>query len=246
MSVSKLRRGADGKPEYRSIDQLLAEAAPHDVVQRLPGKGRPIDLRGYMHADAQSRVANKLLADNNVIPQQLQDRREAEILLQQAEADAATARQDLHPRRCHVEQLQHKLGACWPPSVAAHEVFPPADVPAWLTSAVAKPDDDGDYQELAAQLATSSAAHNRRRAIARRKVEESLTKVADLRRRLNEQVSLSGSISPGIQLTPVRVEARLERFDADCPPVDDLPGDLAERLRQAVGAASPVWWRRLL
>ena len=67
MSVSKLRRGADGKPEYRSIDQLLAEAAPDDVVQRLPGKGRPIDLRGYMHA----------------------------------EADAATARQDLHPRRCH-------------------------------------------------------------------------------------------------------------------------------------------------
>ncbi len=161
--MSKSRRRADGKPEYRSIDQLLAEAAQDDVVQRLPGKGRPIDLSGYMHADAQSRVANKLLADNNVIPQQLQDRREAEMLLQQAEADAATARQDLLPRRCQVEQLQRQLRACWPPSVAPDEVFSPVDVPVWLTHTVAKPDDDGDWQELTAQLATSSAAHNRPR-----------------------------------------------------------------------------------
>lgn len=171
--MSKSRRRADGKPEYRSIDQLLAEAAQDDVVQR-------------------------------------------------------------------------QLRACWPPSVAPDEVFSPVEVPVWLTHTVAKPDDDGDWQELAAQLATSSAAHSRRRATARQKVEESLTKVADLTRRFNEQVSLSGSISPGIQLTPVGVEARLERFDADCPPVDDLPGDLAERLRQAARAASPAWWRRLL
>ena len=67
--MSKLRRRADGKPEFRSLDELLAEAAQDDVVQRLPGKGRPIELGGYMHADAGTRVTNKLLADNDVIPQ---------------------------------------------------------------------------------------------------------------------------------------------------------------------------------
>ena len=244
--MSKLRRRADGKPEFRSLDELLAEAAQDDVVQHLPGKGRPIDLGGYMHADAGTRVANKLLADNDVIPQQLHDRREAEMLQQQAETDAAAARQDLHPRRCQVEELQKRLRACWPVSVAPAEVFSGGDVPAWMTDPDAKSDNGGDWQELAAQLATSSAMRNRRRAVARRKVEESLTEVARLTRRLNEQMSLSRSISPGIQMTPVRVEARLERFDADCPRVDDVPEDLARLLRQTVRAASPPWWKRLL
>ena len=81
---------------------------------------------------------------------------------------------------------------------------------------------------------------------ARAKVEESLAEVARLTRRLNEQVSLSRSIFPGIQMTPVRVEAHLERFDVDCPRVDDVPEDLARLLRQAVRAASPPWWKRLL
>lgn len=243
--MSKLRRRADGKPEFRSLDELLAEAAQDDVVQRLPGKGRPIDLGGYMHADAGTRVANKLLADNDVIPQQLQDRRSGDAAAT-GETDAAAARQDLHPRRCQVEELQKRLRACWPVSVAPAEVFSGGDVPAWMTDPDAKSDNGGDWQELAAQLATSSAVHNRRRAVARRKVEESLTEVARLTRRLNEQVSLSRSIFPGIQMTPVRVEARLERFDVDCPRVDDVPEDLARLLRQAVRAASPPWWRRLL
>lgn len=73
--VSKLRRRADGKPETRSLDDLLAETAQDDVVQRLPGKGRPLDRHGYRHADPETRMANKLLADHDVIPPQLQDRR---------------------------------------------------------------------------------------------------------------------------------------------------------------------------
>ena len=244
--MSKLRRRANGKPEFRSLDELLAEATQDDVMQRLSGKGRPIDLGGYMHADTGTRVANKLLKDNDVIPQQLQDRREAEMLQQQAETDTAAARQDLHPRRCQVEELQKRLRACWPVSVAPAEVFSGGDVPTWMTDPDAKSDNGGDWQELAAQLATSSAVHNRRRAVARRKVEESLTEVARLTRRLNEQVSLSRSIFPGIQMTPVRVEAHLERFDVDCPRVDNVPEDLARLLRQAVRAASPPLWRRLL
>ena len=107
--MSKLRRRPDGKPEFRSLDQLLAEAAQDDVVQRLPGKGRPIDLGDYLHADPESRVANKLLADHNVIPQPLQDRREAEKLAELAEIDAAAALADLGARRCRVAELQEQL-----------------------------------------------------------------------------------------------------------------------------------------
>jgi hypothetical protein len=67
-------------------------------------------------------------------------------------------------------------------------------------------------------------------------VEESLAEVTRLTRRLNEQVSRSRSIFPGIQMTPVRVEARFERFIVDCPLVDDVPEDLARLLRQTVRA----------
>ena len=96
------RRRSDGKPGMRSLDDLLAEASRDDVVQRLPGKGKPIDLGGYLYADAESRVANKLLADHHVIPQPLQDRREAGKLAQQADIDTASAvhnRRRLIPRR---------------------------------------------------------------------------------------------------------------------------------------------------
>ncbi|HJP29412.1 MAG TPA: DnaJ family domain-containing protein [Candidatus Latescibacteria bacterium] len=244
--MSKLRRRPDGKPEFRSLDQLLAEAAQDDVVQRLPGKGRPIDLGDYLHADPESRVANKLLADHNVIPQPLQDRREAEKLAELAEIDAAAALADLGARRCRVAELQEQLRDYWPQQVPVSEIFTPGQVPTWLASTAGANADDGDWQAVAVELAALVATHNRRRAVARRKVEEALTKAADIARRLNEQVSLSRTLPPGIQMTPVGVETRMQRFDDECPPLETVPVDLGDRLRQAVRAARPSWWRRLL
>jgi hypothetical protein len=242
---AKLRRRADGKVETRSLDDLLAEAARDDVVQRLPGKGQPLDLGGYLHADPETRVANKLLQDHHVIPQPLQDRREAEGLEQQASADAAAALSDLGPRREMLVNVQHQLQLCWPATASPQAIFAPAGVPAWLTPLPSESEATGDWHALSMELVTLTATYRRRRDIARRKIAASLGQAADVAKRLNQQVSLSRTLSPGIQMPPVPVQAHLERFDNDCPQIDELPDDLPDRIRKAVHSASPSWWQRL-
>ena len=244
--MSKFRRRPDGKPEVRSLDDLLAQAAQDDVVQKLPGKGRPLDLHGYRHADAETRIANKLLQDHHVIPQPLQDRRDAELLEQRAESDATAALADLAARRQAIEALQIRLCTQWPAVVAdLAGLFEPEAVPSWLLTDT-RSTDHGDWSATAADLAQAAAAHNQQRAVYRRSVETVLNKAADVARRLNQQISLSRTMPPGLQMTPVRAAARLEQFDVDCPVVAHIPADLSDRLCQAVRAATPTWWRRLL
>lgn len=249
--MSKFRRRPDGSPETRSLDDLLAQAAQDDVVQKLPGKGRPLDLHGYRHADAQTRVANKLLQDHHVIPQPLQDRREVEQLEQQAQTDAEAARHDLAARRQAIEELQRQLSTRWPAVVADPAgVFSPDDVPAWLhanrsTESASVGDGSDDWAGTAASLAQATAAHDQQRAIYRRKVEQALTRAADLTRKFNQHISLSRTMPAGLQMTPVRATAQLAQFDADCPAAPCIPADLADRLQQAVRAATPRWWQRL-
>ncbi len=99
---------------------------------------------------------------------QLQDRRAAGVLEQQAEEFAEKAVLDLGPRRQLVTELQQRLRRCWPPSVITGDLFVHDDVPAWLTPSLAGHDPDGDWQSTAEQLSASTATCNRRLAIARR------------------------------------------------------------------------------
>jgi hypothetical protein len=175
----------------------------------------------------------------------LQDRRAAEVLEQQAEEFAEKAVLDLGPRRQFVTELQQRLRRCWPPSVITGDLFVHDDVPAWLTPSLAEHDPDGDWQSTAEQLSASTATCNRRLAIARHQVEEALTKAAELTTKLNTQAALSRSLSPGLQMTPVRVQERLGQFDLACPQLESVPENLPERLRCAFRAIQPSWWRRL-
>ena len=215
-------------------------------MQRLPGKGSPLDLSGYLHADPETRVANKLLRDHHVIPQPLQYRREAEGLQQQAVADAAAALDDLGPLRQRLEDLRNRLCLSWPSSVSAEQIFAPAGVPAWLATPPTATIADRGWQTIIEELVMLTLNVNRHRATALRKIAASLEQAAEITHRLNQQVSLSRTLAPGVQMTPVPVQAQLDRFDDDCPEIAELPEDLTARLRQAVRAASPPWWRRLL
>ena len=78
------RRQPDGRPEWRSVDELLAQAIAGEDFATLPGKGQPLDLSAYFASGPEHRIAGKLLKDNAVLPQTLQDRRDAEQLRTQA------------------------------------------------------------------------------------------------------------------------------------------------------------------
>ncbi|MEE3338675.1 MAG: DnaJ family domain-containing protein, partial [Candidatus Latescibacterota bacterium] len=73
--------------------------------RHLPDKGQPLDLRGYFHADPEQRVAGRLIRDNDILPQPLQDRRDAEIHREQVSALIEKTRLELSVRRFNIEQL---------------------------------------------------------------------------------------------------------------------------------------------
>jgi hypothetical protein len=84
-------RRADGTRENRSPEQILAQVAADPEIKNLPGNGKKIDLHGYFTSDPSQRIANRLLSDNKVLPQPLQNRKEAETHKQEAAAQLERA-----------------------------------------------------------------------------------------------------------------------------------------------------------
>ena len=70
----------------RSPDQILKEAAA-GISADLPGMGEKLNLGTYFRSGADHRVANKLMNDNGLLPQHLQDRKDAEEARESAEED---------------------------------------------------------------------------------------------------------------------------------------------------------------
>ena len=89
------RRQPDGRPEWRSVDEMLAQAIAGEDFATLPGKGQPLDLSAYFASGPEHRIAGKLLKDNAILPQTLQDRRDAEQLCIQASQTLATQKEYL-------------------------------------------------------------------------------------------------------------------------------------------------------
>ena len=82
-----------GKPIRRTPDEMLRDAVAGDMD--LPGKGKPLDLTAYFQPDAEHRMAGKILRDNDVLPPQLQERKDAEEHLAKAEAHLRRASEEI-------------------------------------------------------------------------------------------------------------------------------------------------------
>ncbi len=89
------KRTPDGKPERRTPDEMLRDAVSDDTD--IPGKGKPLDLKAYFRPDAEHRMAGKILRDNNVLPAQLQERKDAEEYLKKAEEHLQRATEKIAP-----------------------------------------------------------------------------------------------------------------------------------------------------
>lgn len=71
-------RRPDRHPEMWSLDDLLREDVSDEELASLLGRGKRLDSEGYFSGTAESRLANKILKDNQVLPTQLEDRRKVE------------------------------------------------------------------------------------------------------------------------------------------------------------------------
>lgn len=64
----------------KAVEKIIREAMEKGEFDNLSGRGKPLDLTDYFAAPEDMRIANKLLKDANVIPEELELLRGAEAL----------------------------------------------------------------------------------------------------------------------------------------------------------------------
>ena len=126
------RRTLDGRPETRSVDDMLKQAVEGEDLTQLPGYGKPIDLKGYTTSDPETRVASKLLGDNNVLPQPLQDRVDAENLRREADDYLKGEVDHLQRMRQRIEPAATAFTAPFPDRQAVLDLIEMESWPSYL------------------------------------------------------------------------------------------------------------------
>ncbi len=240
---SKLRRRPDGRPEYRSVDDLLKEAA---AQVNKADQGRPIDLSDYFSSGAENRIGNRLLKDNEVLPQPLQERKDAEELRRRAETYLQSETARLSCERERIGAAVQPVTApfpdratllalleldTWPHYLADPTGTPLPSLNLWLQQGVA-----------AQQLITT---YNRQIEIAQTQYLELLEKANACVARLNIQVAFSPHLAAQMQMPKDNTAQRRQVIHSQLPPLLPLPRDLDQRLARYYRSLKPNFWQRL-
>ena len=108
------KKQAKGKIAFRSVDEMLEEDLKEDNLAVLPGWGKPLDLKKYFASGPEHRVAHKLLKDNQVLPQSLQERKEAGQLTLAARAYIDRERENLAVLYAGIPQTATRITKVFP------------------------------------------------------------------------------------------------------------------------------------
>ena len=91
------------------IEMMIREAMARGEFDNLPGAGQPIDLTDYFSTPEDVRLGHKMLKDAQIIPEELELRREAEALRTElASCDTEEERRTLR-RRIDEKLLKYNL-----------------------------------------------------------------------------------------------------------------------------------------
>lgn len=240
------RRRADGSLEHRTVDQIMADALAEEDFKKLPGRGKPLDLEGYATADPTQRVANKLLKDNKVIPQPLQDRKEAEDF--NRAADALFAREEPTLIQLH----QKALEAAKPVLSRLGDQQTVLHLLAWSSLPQILPQPGAGslpalrpWLRAGADWQRAVAAYNGRVEVMVSTGLDLLKKARERTQRLNLQMSLTRELAPQMQLKTVDIETWETQVRKAFPALPILPADLEDRLRDFHRQHNKTLWSRL-
>ncbi|OGG47810.1 MAG: hypothetical protein A3F84_12770 [Candidatus Handelsmanbacteria bacterium RIFCSPLOWO2_12_FULL_64_10] len=246
----KFRR-PDGRPELRGVDDILRDAAARGEFDNLPGKGRPLDLDDYFTDDPEHRIANRLLKDNKVLPQPLQDRKEAEALLQTAQDLLAREDRALQKAQEEIRRASAPLMACFPDRQTAVDRL---GIEAWpFCFAEPAPAPRPDLRRVVRQaerLRSLVAQYNGRVGALIVRYLDLLEQANRCIRRHNDRLALTGGLRAGFQMMVLcDVAARAQGAQgaqAQFPALPPLPEDLPGRIRAFCGETRRPFWKRLL
>ena len=240
------RRQPDGRPEWHSVDELLAQAIEGEDFATLPGKGQPLDLSAYFASGPEHRIAGKLLKDNAVLPQTLQDRRDAEQFYTQASQTLVTQKEHLSALRAKISAQAPALCRFFPDRPTALAALGLSTWPEYFSEPEGAPlPACRALINGAKRLAELVTAYNRRIEVTIAEYLDSLRQANACVERLNQQVAFSRHLPAGLQLKTSDLTEAKAQVRTALPPLTPLPADLAQRLDHYYEAVRPSLWRRL-
>ena len=227
-------RRSNGSPELRTPDDLLGEAAGD--LEQLPGKGKPLNLDTYFKVDAEHRVANQLLSDNGLIPDQLRKRREIEVLGQKAV--------ELSKREMgHLESLRSQLEVAASSFVgqfgSRSDLEKVIGIDHWLWKIWQI--ESGDPQthevvEAGRRLERLITNCNRRRGRFFAEYKSILEQAQTAIRQLNAETVVSRDLPQQIQLPLLDLDALMSDLVEIPPQLDSLPSEWEQRVGELHGS----------
>ena len=235
---------SDGRPEHRSIDEILRDAIAGGDFNDLPGRGRPLDLEDYFASGPEHRIAYRLLKDNQLLPDPLQDRKEAEELRQDAEGlliREAKVLKDIGEeirRKCiplvacflNRQTLTRFLGLdFWPPFFAE-------------PTAGSRPNLGRVLGQIEC-LQSLISRYNRRVEALISKYLDFLEGANDCICRLNNQIA-SGCLTEILQMVPSDLSALEQKVRTRFPALPPLPEDLPKRIYTYFRETRGPSWKR--
>jgi len=225
----------DGRPEMRSPDQMLRDAA-ESITNDLPTKSRTLDLDSYFRSGETDRVANRLLKDNGVLPQHLQDRKDAEALRVQAEETLETAKEKLYDLRETIsEEVARLHGYLEAENLDLLPKLPDLN-PNPLTMS------HREAKAVVLRLQEGIRRLDGTRKDTLRTYEEMLGAANTATDRYNKHVAATGRLMPVYPSeVPTNIEARLEAAAIDLPEQVEWDEENVDALLDAIQAAiSPI------
>ena len=245
MAESRRRRTPDGRPETRSLDDMLKQAVEGEDLTRLPGYGKPIDLKGYTTSDPETRVASKLLGDNNVLPQPLQDRKDAENLRQEADEYLKGEAEHLREMKHRIEPVAAVFTAPFPDRQAILDLLGTESWPSYL------PEPTGadlprrqTFKQTGRVLLEQISGYNRRIEVVVTQYLERLERYNDCVERVGKQISLAPGLptGPTVHTADLVQEEETARAKLESP-LTMLPANIERRLERYHRHISPSAWK---
>jgi hypothetical protein len=242
-------RTADGKPQFRSVDDMLKEAASDEAIANLPGKGKPLDLRGYFAPSEEDRVAGKILKDNSVLPPHLQERKDAENLQEKAQELLLEAQQQIPVLRSDLLKKIEPLVCVFPDRQTCQTCLNietwPEDYPEHKTADVQL--DLKQLREMAQNLTLDIARYNARMRNIIYRYLDHLKKSQENIENYHKRQLLSITLSPNYNyLAPINIDLKEQEIRAQFPPMPEFPPDLPARLKGWYREIHPPMWQRIL
>ncbi len=223
---------SDGRPEHRSIDEIPRDAIAGGDFNDLPGRGRPLDWEDYFASGPEHRIGYRLLKDNQLLPEPLQDRKEAEELQQAGEGllireakvlkdiGEEISRKSIPLVTCFLNRqtLTRCLGLdSWPPCFAE-------------PAAGSRPDLLRVLRQIECLQSLISRYNHR--------IDALILKYLDLLKGANEyihglnnKIASTGRFNSSLHIVPLNLSAREQKVRARFPELPPFPEDLPKRIQ---------------